>query len=45
MPEPTPIEIAWLNYVKSVQILLVPQEDDRPLDQYLPLRDAVMTLV
>ena len=41
----TPIQIAWLGYVKSVQALLVPQIDDRPLDQYLAFRDAVLALV
>ena len=43
--ERTPIQIAWLNYVKAVQVLLVPQVDDRPLDQYLAFRDAVLHLV
>jgi len=41
----TPIQITWINYVKGVQVLLVPQSDDRPLDQYLPFRDAVLGLV
>ncbi|HQY57231.1 MAG: hypothetical protein KA240_01640 [Nitrospira sp.] len=40
-----PIQIAWINFVKSVTLLLVPQTDDRPLDQYLPFRDAVLNLV
>ncbi len=43
--ERTPIQIAWLNFVGSVQVLLVPQIDDRPLDQYLTFRDAVVALV
>lgn len=41
----TPIQIAWLNFVKSVQVLLGPQVDDRPLDQYLAFRDDVLSLV
>ena len=44
-PTPTPIQIAWINFVKSVRVLLVPQTDDRPLDQYLQFRDAVVELV
>ncbi len=43
--EPSPIRIAWIGFVKNVQVLLVPQADDRPLDQYLPFRDAVLVLV
>lgn len=41
----TPIQTAWINFVKSVNLLLVPQTDDRSLDQYLPFRNAVLTLV
>jgi hypothetical protein len=41
----TPAQVAWLNYVKALQSLLVPQIDDRPLDQYLAFRDAVVALV
>lgn len=41
----TPFQIAWLNYVKGVRVLLVPQVDDRPLDQYLSFRDTVLALV
>jgi len=46
-PAPTqqPIQDAWIHFVKSVHTLLVPQPHDRPLDQYLQFRDAVMTLV
>jgi hypothetical protein len=40
----TPAQVAWLNYVHAVQSLLVPQTDDRPLDQYLAFRDAVVAL-
>lgn len=43
--EQTAIQIAWIKYVKSVQILLVPQIDDRPLDQYLAFRDSVLDFV
>ena len=41
----TDVQTAWLNFVKSVRGLLVPQTDDRPLDQYLAFRDAVLTIV
>jgi len=41
----TPIQIAWINFAKSVQTLLVPQPDDRPLDQFLSFRDAVLSLI
>ena len=41
----TPIEAAWLNFTNSVRDLLVPQPEDRPLDQYLVFRDAVFALV
>jgi hypothetical protein len=43
--ERTPIQVAWINFAKSAQILFVPQIDDRPLDQYLSFRDAVFALV
>ncbi|MBK9316768.1 MAG: hypothetical protein IPM55_21360 [Acidobacteria bacterium] len=43
--EQSDIQIAWIKYVKSVQILLVPQVDDRPFDQYLAFRDSVLALV
>lgn len=41
----TPIQSAWINFVKSVTLLLVPQSDDRPLDQYILFRNAVLNLV
>jgi hypothetical protein len=43
----TPISIqpVWINFTKSVQVLLVPQPDDRTLDQYLEFRDTVIDLV
>jgi len=41
----TPIQVAWVSFVDSVQGLLVPRSDDRPLDQYLAFRDAVLALV
>ena len=43
--ENTDIQIAWIQYVKSVRLLLVPQVDDRPLDQYLVFRDTVIPMV
>ena len=42
---PTPVQVAWIDFTKSVHILLLPQPDDRPLDQYLAFRDKVMMLV
>jgi hypothetical protein len=44
-PAPTPNQDVWLDFTKSVRTLLVPQEDDRPLDQYLEFRDKVVSLV
>lgn len=41
----TPIQSAWLNFTNSVRPLLVPRPDDRPLDQYLAFRDAVLAEV
>lgn len=41
----TPIGSAWLDFVASVQSLLSVQVDDRPLDQYLVFRDAVLKRV
>ncbi|GAX60129.1 hypothetical protein SCALIN_C05_0214 [Candidatus Scalindua japonica] len=38
-------KIAWMNFTKSVRLLLVPQQDDRPLDQYLDFRDSVFVIV
>lgn len=43
--EQTAIQTSWLGFVKSVKTVLVPQIDDRPLDQYLSFRDEVLTLV
>ena len=40
----TPIQSAWMDLTTSVRGLLVPQLDDRPLDQYLVLRDNVFAL-
>lgn len=40
-----PVTDAWVGFVKSVQIVLVPRSDDRPLDQFLEFRDAVISLV
>ena len=41
----TPIQKAWKNYTISVRLLVGPQPDDRPLDQYLEFRDTVFSLV
>jgi len=35
----------WLRFVDTVRDLLGPQADDRPLDQFLQLRDAVLELI
>ncbi len=40
----TPIQSAWMDLTIGVRGLLVPQLDDRPLDQYLVLRDNVLAL-
>ena len=47
MPDPnlTPIQGAWIKFTDSTRLLLTPQSDDRPLDQFLQLRDSVFTLV
>lgn len=42
---PGRIRIAWLDFTKACKLLLIPQIDDRPLDQYLQFRDSVMELV
>jgi hypothetical protein len=46
-PEPplAPLALEWLTFSNGVRSLLVPQTDDRPLDQYLGFRDKVMELV
>lgn len=45
-PPPTPIRLAWLDFTYCVKhALLKPQDDDRPLDQYLEYRDKVFALV
>ncbi len=44
VPE-APIRIAWVNFTNSVKLLLVPRKNNRPLDQYLELRDKVFVLV
>jgi hypothetical protein len=45
LPNHTPAQAAWIEFVDSTRILLVPQPDDRPLDQYLAFRDSVLALV
>jgi hypothetical protein len=35
----------WLRFVESLRLLLGPQPDDRPLDQFLQFRDAVLEFV
>ena len=34
-----------MGFTKSVRFLIVPQQDDRSLDQYLVFRDAVFVIV
>jgi hypothetical protein len=41
----TPIQAVWMEFTSKVRILLIPQSDDRPLDQYLPFRETVIALV
>lgn len=41
----TPMGDAWLDYTDSVLLLLVPQQDDRALDQYMEFRDNVYKIV
>jgi hypothetical protein len=41
----TPLALEWLPFSKGVESKLVPQPDDRPLDQYLEFRNAVLRLV
>jgi hypothetical protein len=43
-PTQYPIRAAWLAFADSVAALLVPQPDDRPLDQYLVFRDHVLEM-
>lgn len=43
--QPNHIKPVWLSFARSVGGLLVPRQDDRPLDQFLAFRDATMTLV
>jgi len=48
MPDATShseIRVAWISFTQSTGALLVPMPDDRPLDQFLPFRDRVLTLV
>ena len=44
-PPLSPLRLEWLPFTKGVRSLLVPQPDDRPLDQYLPFRDSVLAQV
>jgi hypothetical protein len=44
-PNLTRVENAWLGFVRSHRDGLVFDADDRPLDQYLALRDEVLALV
>jgi hypothetical protein len=44
-PPLSPLRLEWLPFTKGVRSLLVPQPDDRPLDQYLAFRDSVLALV
>jgi hypothetical protein len=44
-PPLPPLALEWLPFTKAVESKLVPQPDDRPLDQYLEFRNAVLRLV
>jgi len=37
-----PMGEAWVNFINSLKILLVPLPDERGMDQYLPFRDEVL---
>jgi hypothetical protein len=41
----TEVQQVWVGFVRSLGGLLAPQPEDRPLDQYLHLRERVLTLV
>lgn len=41
----SPIVPVWIVYTDKVKLLLVPRKDNRPLDQYLSLRDAAFVIV
>src|SRR5712692_1456227 len=45
MPDPTPLQSAWLAFVDSVFPLLAPDLDDAALYQYVQFRDNVFALV
>jgi hypothetical protein len=42
--DPGGILPAWSSFIGGVQILLVPDPDDRPSDQFLALRDRVIPM-
>ena len=44
-PPLSPLRLEWLPFTKGVRSLLVAQPDDRPLDQYLALRDNALAQV
>jgi hypothetical protein len=44
-PPLSPLRLGWLPFIKGVQTFLVPQPDDRPLDQFLALRDSALAQV
>jgi hypothetical protein len=44
-PPLSPLRLEWLPFTQGVRSLLVPQPDDRPLDQYLALRDSALAQV
>lgn len=44
-PAELPVDVIWINFINSVKLLLVPRAKDRPLDQYLELRNKVLALV
>ena len=44
-PNRSPLQSAWLVFADSVQVLLVPELDDKPMYQYLQFRDNALALV
>ena len=43
--EPSPLRLAWVGFAHSVKGLLTPQPNDRPLDQFIPLRNKAVEIV
>jgi hypothetical protein len=44
-PKPSEFRLAWMRFTDSVKPLLVAVPDDRPLDQFLPFREKVYSII